>query len=297
MIREFIKLLNLNKQYGKSPNLLILENDRIMITRYSSHMRISCIYLILLTLVVACGPPPDESEAEAIRPDMHNSMISLDWAGTYHGVIPCADCEGIDARITLTNDLAYQMEWIYKGKSEDIYRNQGTITWSEAGSRIRLNNIKYPDTLGHYQVGENQLFQLDRSGNRIEGSLANHYILYKIIDNLSGFQWELIELNGRKVKLKSESLQNPTLFFSKDEKSVSGSGSCNRFNGNYEIKSGNKITFNNIASTRMWCENMEIERIFFESLERAGHYSLYHDTLSISNSNQRYLARFTLKDE
>lgn len=32
---------------------------------------------------------------------------------------------------------------------------------------------------GKYQVGENQLWHLDENGNRIEGDLADRYILKK----------------------------------------------------------------------------------------------------------------------
>ena len=34
----------------------------------------------------------------------HNSQNSLDWAGVYQGILPCADCEGFDTVITLNWD-------------------------------------------------------------------------------------------------------------------------------------------------------------------------------------------------
>ena len=34
-------------------------------------------------------------------PDMHTTMNSLDWDGTYTGILPCADCKGIETNITL----------------------------------------------------------------------------------------------------------------------------------------------------------------------------------------------------
>lgn len=268
-----------------------------MITHFFIKLRLFSLFLALTFLFIACGSPSDESEPDFVPPDMHNSMIALDWAGTYHGVLPCADCEGIDTKIILRDDLSYQKEKIYLGKSEEVYLNYGTFSWSEDGNRIRLHDLNPAQTPGLYHVGENRLFQLDIDGNRIEGRLADHYMLPRVIDNLSGLQWELIELNGRNIHLNHESLQIPTLHFSAVEKSISGSGSCNRYNGSYEIKSGNMIHFTGIASTRIGCENMEIEQSFFELFDRAGQYSLNHDTLSFSNSSQAYLARFLLKDE
>ena len=34
----------------------------------------------------------------------HNAQNSLDWNGTYKGVLPCADCAGIEKEITLYKD-------------------------------------------------------------------------------------------------------------------------------------------------------------------------------------------------
>ncbi|GGD94473.1 copper resistance protein NlpE [Planktosalinus lacus] len=34
-------------------------------------------------------------------PDISTSENSLDWHGTYQGILPCADCEGIQTEVTL----------------------------------------------------------------------------------------------------------------------------------------------------------------------------------------------------
>ena len=36
-----------------------------------------------------------KSDTTSVVIDDHNSQNSLDWSGTYKGIIPCADCEGI----------------------------------------------------------------------------------------------------------------------------------------------------------------------------------------------------------
>lgn len=269
----------------------------IMVLQLTSGIRYLSLLLLLIGVTISCRSASDESESEVFTPDMHNSMISLDWAGSYHGLLPCADCEAIDTRISLTEDLTYRKEKIYIGKSDQVFRNEGTFTWSEDGSRIQLNNLNPSNTPGVYQVGENRLFLLDMGGNRIEGELADHYILTKVIDNLSGLQWELLELDSREINLNRESLVIPTLHFSIDDNRITGTGSCNRFNGKYEIKSDNRISFTNIASTRIGCADMEIEYKFFEILERTSQYSLNHDTLSLNPSDQAYLARFILQNE
>jgi uncharacterized lipoprotein NlpE involved in copper resistance len=41
--------------------------------------------------------------------DVHNSRNALDWAGTYEGVLPCADCPGTKTRLTLNYDGSYRL--------------------------------------------------------------------------------------------------------------------------------------------------------------------------------------------
>lgn len=102
-----------------------------------------------------------------------NSQNALDWPGVYEGVLPCASCEGMQTRITLTQDNGVTSETIYLGKDEKIISERGSITWDEQGQKITLPNGS------QYLVGENQLFMLDTQGNRITGDLASHYILKK----------------------------------------------------------------------------------------------------------------------
>ncbi|MDE5451088.1 copper resistance protein NlpE N-terminal domain-containing protein, partial [Elizabethkingia meningoseptica] len=43
----------------------------------------------------------DSTSTESGIDDSHNAQNSLDWAGTYEGTVPCADCPGIKTTITL----------------------------------------------------------------------------------------------------------------------------------------------------------------------------------------------------
>jgi len=104
-----------------------------------------------------------------------NSMTSIDWQGTYNGILPCADCEGIKTQIELNADLTYTLKTQYFGKNDSIYRETGKFKWNDTGGSITLNNsIKQ-----NYLVGENVLFYLDKNGKRIEGDLAENYKLGK----------------------------------------------------------------------------------------------------------------------
>lgn len=267
-----------------------------MIRGFIYNFRYFSIFILSSALLLGCEPD-EETTSDRVPPDMHNSMISVDWEGTYHGVVPCADCTGIDTKIVLTNELSYQAERIYLGRSDQVFRSEGSFSWSEDGSRIQLNDLIPSHEPFAYQVGENRLFQLDMDGNRIEGNLADQYVLTKVIDNLNALQWKLMDLGDVSISFENEALRTPFLHFLTDNNRLSGNGGCNRFNGRYEIKSGNQISFLEITSTKMACELMEIENKFFNVLERADNYTLNHDTLSIYSDDQINLARFLLFDE
>ena len=109
-----------------------------------------------------------------------NSMISVDWAGTYFGITPCADCPGIEVRITLNQDNTFQMSRKYQDREGDVSNYSGTFHWDTTGGIITLDGLdkdKYPT---QFRVGENILFQLDSEGNRITGDLAQNYVLTKV---------------------------------------------------------------------------------------------------------------------
>lgn len=109
---------------------------------------------------------------------VHTSRSSLDYEGTYAGTLPCADCPGIRTEIVLREDSTYTLTTVYEGKGnekENTFTENGKYDWDEEGSIITLAN----DSSQRYQVGEEQLFALDREGNRITGELADLYILRK----------------------------------------------------------------------------------------------------------------------
>jgi uncharacterized lipoprotein NlpE involved in copper resistance len=124
---------------------------------------------------MGCSPKIKTDQA---IPKGDNSMVSLDWDGTYSGTIPCADCQGIETSLTLNKDKTYLLKTKYLGKSDVVYEKTGTFTWNKEGSTIMLKGIS--NAPNQYVVGENILFQLDMSGKRITGSLADSYNLRKV---------------------------------------------------------------------------------------------------------------------
>ncbi|ESE41270.1 copper resistance protein NlpE [Shewanella decolorationis] len=140
------------------------------------------IIALLAVMVTACSDPQyttphssitQNSEAKTTIPLGDTSQNALDWPGEYEGVIPCASCEGIKTTLTLQVDNSFELKSIYLGKDETIFKVVGKFDWDTNGSKITLSDGS------KYLVGENQLFMLDTDGNRINGELAENYILKK----------------------------------------------------------------------------------------------------------------------
>jgi uncharacterized lipoprotein NlpE involved in copper resistance len=107
------------------------------------------------------------------------SQNALDWNGVYKGVLPCANCEGIETELSLLLNGTFVLKTKYLGKgSGEINEIKGVFSWDESGSIVVLSGLDYSPN--EYKVGENQLFQLDRQGEVVKGDLASLYILKKV---------------------------------------------------------------------------------------------------------------------
>lgn len=252
-------------------------------------MKPNSIIAVLILLTIACTAPKSSLSTK----DSHNSLNSLDWEGVYTGTIPCADCEGIQTMIKLGKDLSYAMETKYQGKSEEIFKSEGTFNWDNSGSNISLNgeNGKL-----QYKVGENKLIALDTEGKLISGNLANNYILTRDADKLKEKYWKLIELNGKPLNPAEQSAKEAHIILKVLDKRIIGTSGCNSFNGSYELLPGMRISLSQIASTRMACPNMTIEDQLFEVFSKVDNYTLADGILSLNRARMAPLARFKLID-
>jgi len=226
-----------------------------------------------------------KTQTSEVKTTADNSMTSIDWAGIYQGVLPCADCEGIKTQIVLQNDLSYILETSYIGKNEKVFKTQGTFKWDENGSKITLDN----ENKQFYQVGENRIFHLDKDGNRITGDLADKYIMEKENIELTGKYWKLVRLNGKPVETGE---REAFIRFDAEDKRVHGNSSCNMFNGKFELPEGNRIKFTPIAMTKMACIGNNIEGEFVEVLGKTTNYSLTSNELILQDKFETTLAKF-----
>ena len=255
---------------------------------------ISQLAILMLLLTTSCNSKKNNTEAssdENLEIQMsESSKDALDWDGTYEGVLPCADCEGIETSITLNKDLTYTIKDNYLGKKDGVFESKGTFKWSDDGQKITLSEAdRHP-----FFVGENALTQLDDSGNIIEGDLASLYILNKIEKQEIAFtdtKWKLVKLMGKDIKDSKAFIS-----FATEDNRFFGNNSCNNFNGTFEVKNETQLKLSEAATTRMACPDMTMETQFMEVLNTADNFSLHGKTMTLNKAKMAPLAVFEAEE-
>lgn len=154
-------------------------------------MKKSIIAISLASLVLAaCSktenkkveeqtPATTETVSEATVADTaHTAENAIDWNGTYKGILPCADCEGIKTELELNSDKTYEIKETYLGKGDGKpFESKGSFQFDSKNSSI-IELDKAGDSRKYF-IAEGYLKALDLEGNEITGDLADKYQLKK----------------------------------------------------------------------------------------------------------------------
>lgn len=214
-----------------------------------------------------------------------NSNNSLDWDGIYEGILPCADCDGIKTTITLNSDSTFNRTQEYLGKNRKPFLDNGKFEWNNQGSIITLidNNDNQ-----QYQVGENQLFHLDNTGNQIQGNLSENYILTKINSvtdtNDLGFEdkkWKLVSFMGKEIK---ENEAEYYIIFNSKDKRLNTKVGCNVINADYELTNELNLEIKPLMSTMMACPENSIEDEYKSNLESVNNITTNGELLNLNRA-------------
>jgi copper homeostasis protein (lipoprotein) len=90
------------------------------------------------------------------------------------GVLPCADCPGIEVTLQLKDDNTYALEQRYQERDAS-FSHEGK--WQLKDNILMLEGAG--DTPEKYLVEDGHLVMLDMEGKKIEGALSQNYILKK----------------------------------------------------------------------------------------------------------------------
>ena len=137
-------------------------------------MRTACLLLLALSLALTACIPRQAADGAPLGADpAHSSRNSLDWAGAYEGVLPCADCPGIKTRLLLFADGHFELSTQYLDRQPAPQSASGRFSWNSAGSTVTLDAAGFGQ---QFQVGEGRLLQLNQDGSS-PGWNASHRVL------------------------------------------------------------------------------------------------------------------------
>lgn len=231
---------------------------------------------------------------------MHTSRLSIDWAGTYQGTTPCADCPGIETTIILNEDTTYLWLSHYQDKGNNLFAKKGKFEWNEDGTTLTLTSRENKERL--IRVGEDQLFLLDQNGESIRGELSDHDILKKVYfqqlpeaeDLLEVKKWVLVEIENDSNSQIDSMEQRPFLEFDTQKKRISGFAGCNRFFGQYSVEKDSTTQFSEIGATKKYCmDTMETEDLFLDVLRKCRYLKINKTMLIMEDRNHEKMAVFS----
>jgi len=226
-----------------------------------SLMRILLSLLALALVLTACMP---RKEVDGLSPGAkadaaHSSRNSLDWAGVYEGVLPCADCPGIQKRLTLNGDGTYELSTRYLDRDKTARIVRGRFSWLPNGNAITLDAQRGGQ---QFLVGEGRLAQLE-AGAAPSWPQPPQQVLKRVAAaagagmqrTLESHRWMLTSATGAQGQ-RIEGLPGagrPIVFIFAEGR-LNIEGGCNRIFGGYQIDGGSRLKVGRMASTMMACE-------------------------------------------
>lgn len=100
--------------------------------------------------------------------------------------------------------------------------------------------------------------------------------------------WQLLYINGTKVTKEQSGKEIPTLEFKTADNSLTGTTGCNRITGKIRV-TPYLVDFENLAATRMFCENAKFETPLLQLLRGSLSYSLENEELIFTKEGKQVL--------
>ena len=102
------------------------------------------------------------------------NKIATMLEGNYKGTIPCADCEGIEIDLYLSDEFTYELRKSYKGKPGNENVVSGGFTLQKDWVIHLDENAGEPS---YFKRNGDQFMVLDKNGKVIPGDLGKSYVL------------------------------------------------------------------------------------------------------------------------
>lgn len=111
--------------------------------------------------------------------------------------------------------------------------------------------------------------------------------LSKTNTSLENTYWKAVSLYDKEVEVVKDEAH---IKFDKNG-SLNGSLGCNNFFGNFQTDE-NSIVFKRLASTKMMCQNMQVEDSFLKVLQNTKKYKIKGETLSFFDEKNNEISTF-----
>jgi copper homeostasis protein (lipoprotein) len=140
--------------------------------------------IIAMVIVMAgCGESGEKENNAVVVPHPDTPQVSaVEYmpviVGGYSGVVPCADCDGVDTRLTMFADTTYELAVNYIGKNP---KDTAGLNKTTRG-RYMLHNdtVQLIETDSKFLKTDTALFQLDKTGKFMTGKKKEKYVLKKV---------------------------------------------------------------------------------------------------------------------
>jgi len=223
---------------------------------------------LVMALFAGCAGTKDAgglspSQDGKPAPDMHSSQAALDWAGTYEGVLPCADCPGIRTRLTLKPDGRYELSTQYLDRQPAPSVETGRFFWNAGGNTITLEGNGQ-----RFAVGEGRLLALYRNAptdwasapnqvlKRVSSAAAGQSPAALQLQTLEDHRWTLVSASNAQGQplggMPPDPARSFVLNFSGSRLQVQGG--CNQLTGTFQLGADGLLTVGRMASTMMACD-------------------------------------------
>jgi len=228
-------------------------------------------FVLALSAVALAGCQPERTTEPAVAPssqpapapviDMHTSRNALDWAGTYEGLLPCADCAGTHTRLTLQQDGSFEIVSRRLARDAAPAAERGRFDWEPGGNIIALATTGGEQ---RFAVGEGRLLRLEPgqtpAWDRAETVLpllpaAGPGARQALAEMLEDHRWRLVHAADASNQRLGALFPDPerTFAFEFAESRLHVQGGCNGFRGAFRVDADELLEVTGGMSTMMAC--------------------------------------------
>ncbi|HGY2354473.1 TPA: envelope stress response activation lipoprotein NlpE [Citrobacter farmeri] len=125
---------------------------------------LSAMAAFTLFALIGCN---NRSDVDVIQPTQVAELKPMQQS--WRGILPCADCEGIETSLFLEKDGTWVMNERYQGMREEPSSFASYGTWARTADKLVLTDSQGEKS--YYRAKGEALEMLDREGNPIESQL------------------------------------------------------------------------------------------------------------------------------